>query len=162
MKEPNIQSENGIDFTVIWRHGVPLYYFKYYPKKTRIIICIDTDVNIENVVLDSYLVKINEIGIDLCENNLSIEIDIRDSLLKPNNDAKKRYIGRKAIDIYNILPENMQDEKHLKIFKKVKEIELQVGISYSINGEKKTSAIKWIFTPKVIKSLTLWDKLMSV
>jgi hypothetical protein len=162
LEEPEIYSENGIDFSIKWRHGIPLYYFTNRNQTTNFVIGIETDYEIVNVNLKSYLIEMNELEIrceivDMMEN-----INIIDTYLEKITTVKKRYWGGKSVVVGSLLTEKIENEKQLKQFKKVKQIVLTVIIEYEINGEKGSSTIKWKFKPVVRKSVAFWDKWMSV
>jgi hypothetical protein len=162
LKESKIYTENDIDFSVDWRNGVPLYYFIYKPQRTAFVINLNTDLDIKNVTLKSYMIEINELGVNMGKSDLSDIIIMRDSLLENNSAATKRFWGGKKVDIDVFLPESIKNERQLEEFKKVNYISLTVVIEYTKEEEQKSSIITWIFAPRARKSFAIFDKWMSV
>jgi hypothetical protein len=157
-EESEIQIENGITLSINWYHGVPLYYFDYEHYSQNVILQISSNKLIENVKLYSYAIKIEEINVDVVNKDLFIEIDVK----KENTMMEKQYIGFKAVKIESFLPDFIQNEAQLKVFKKVKNVFFTVVINYIIGGEQLSSNVTWKFRPIVRKSFSFWDKLMSV
>jgi hypothetical protein len=163
LEEPKIQSENGIDFSVDWRLGIPLYYFKYNRQNTSFLIRIDVDNLLENVHIQSYEIRINELDVNFKTKVELSDVIITDLATEPNSVARKKYYGGKRIEVDStILLDIIQNEQQLVEFKKVKYVFLTTVIEYTINGEQKLSTITWRFRPRVWKSSALWDKWMSV
>jgi hypothetical protein len=162
LEEPKMQSENGIDVSVRWEYGVPLYYFDYLPK-ADFLLMIDSNESITNVQMSSYSIVAPEIGINFSESELNVPIEIHNSILKPNSGVNANFWGAKRIDIFqSYLPDTIQNEKQLSLFKDVKYVFLNITLEYTLNNEKKISTFVWKFRPRVKRSFAFWDKLMSV
>jgi hypothetical protein len=162
LEEPEIQSENGIDFSIKWRYGIPLYYFTTRNQTTDFVIGLETNYEITNVNLKSYLIEIREMEIRYEISNMMERINVKDTYLEKITTIKKRYWGGKSIVVDSLLTKKIESEKQLRQFKNVKQIILTLIIEYEIKGENKLSTIKWQFRPMVRKSIAVWDKWMSV
>jgi hypothetical protein len=162
LEEPEIQSENGIDVLARWKYGIQLYYFDYRPK-TDFSLAIYSNENIANVQISSYSIVAPEIGINFNESMQNIVVNIHDSTLEPFSGVNTRFYGGTRVDILqSYLPDIIQNEKQLFLFKDVKYVFLHVTLEYIINNEKKISTFVWKFRPQVKRSFAFWDKLMSV
>jgi hypothetical protein len=162
LKEPVVQSENSIDVSVFWRDAGPLYYFNYNHYQLYFIIELETDEPITDVVLSSYSIAVPELGIDSHENDISVDIPLKE---KPQQDGveHKRFYRRNYVQIKKLfLADTIRNEEQLSAFKDVKHIFLHTTLEYTIKGEKKTVAFIWKFRPQVRKSSAFWDKWMSV
>jgi hypothetical protein len=160
--EQVISSDDAIDFSLDWRYGIPLYYFTSKEQKTTFVIQLYTDLEIRNVYLKSYTIGVSELGINYTKENIADEFSIEDTYLGNDTAAKKRFWCGKRVVVDYFLPKNIENEKQLSMFKKVKDVVLTAVIEYEHNGEKKTSTIIWRLKPVVRKSSEFWDKLMSV
>ena len=162
IEEPETQSENNVDFSVDWRDGVRLYYFDYHPK-TTFYLKIETNEPISDVLVSAYAIKVPELGIDFHESELAIAMIMDDKNPESTIDSTKRFWDKKVINIFKTyLPDTIENEKQLVVFRKVKHIFLTVTIEYVMENEKKASSFTWKFRPRVLKSSALWDALMSV
>jgi hypothetical protein len=162
LEEPKIKSGNGINVSVRWEYGVPLYYFDYLPK-TDFLLMIDSNENIKNVQMSSYSIVVPEVGINFSKSELNIPIEMYNSILKPNSGVNANFWGARRIDIFqSYLPDTIQSENQLSAFKNVKYVFLHITLEYTIDDEKKTSTFVWKFRPQVKRSFALWNKLMSV
>ena len=161
LEEPKKQSENGVVFFVNWENGVPLYFFEYKPMKTSFQINMETDLSIENIFLESFVIKIPELGIDI-KRIEQYQIDIMDTAVNQNSVATKRYWGGKIITVEGFLSDVIENEKQLEKFKKVKYIDLTVDITYIVESIERKSSLTWKFKPIPRKSSSFWNKLMSV
>jgi hypothetical protein len=169
LEEPEIIEKDNIFFTVEWREGIPLHYFGYKAhlvdvelpasKETRFLIKAETNNEVEYIKIDAFKVEIEELNVIFEEQNVDKQLS------KWNNTEKYtvyKYISSVLIEINDILPPDIDSEKKLKVFKKVKYVKLTIELEYKINDGIKHTQIDWKFTPHIYKSNAIWDELMSV
>lgn len=165
--------KDGIIFYNEFVFPIRIYYFDYFPSSSC-VSQVFTEKTLTSVRINSWSLIIDELGVNLSskenESNNSFQSDVSIENNPIEFKVYKEKIGKYfrwwpsgvGVKIYKFLPDNITNQKDLKIFKKIKEVKLIVDYEYEYDGEKKLVTVTSVYKPRVRISSAFWDKWMSV